>query len=159
MTIGSAATGMPEVEPLPDEQAQFERLWSLWDAGDWRGVNRGMVELWNLRDGGTGRALDPAFVKRAYALNEGNPAYEGFEPQRVPADPPAFSRLGSLTMPVMVTVGEWDLSSEREHQRVLAAAIPSAEGHVFPRAAHMPSVQHPTEFEAFALEWLGRHGL
>ncbi|GAA4161588.1 alpha/beta hydrolase [Gryllotalpicola daejeonensis] len=159
MTIGSGANGMPEVALLPDEQAQFDRLWQLWAAHDWRAVNRGMVEVWNLRDGGTGEALDPAFVERAYALNEGNPAYAGFEPQRVPADPPAFERLGALNVPVMVTVGEWDLSSEREHQRMLVEAIPGAEGHVFPRAAHMPSVQHPAEFEAFALDWLARHGL
>ncbi|AYG03297.1 alpha/beta fold hydrolase [Gryllotalpicola protaetiae] len=159
MTIGSQCSGFPELSLAPDEKEQFDELWALWGAADWPALNRRMVEIWNLRTGDASTPLDPVFVERAYALNAANLAHAGFQAQPTPVDPPAYERLGSLTMPVMVTVGEWDLTTEREHQRALAELIPGAEGHVFPGAAHLPSVQHPAEFEAFALAWLERHGL
>lgn len=159
MTIGSACSGFPELQLAPDEKAQFDELWTLAEAQDWAALGRRMVEVWNLRTGENGVALDPAFVERAYALNAVNAAHPGFPPETIASEPSAFERLDALTMPVMVAVGEWDLSTEREHQRQLVREIVGAEGHVFPDAAHLPSVQHPAEFESFALAWLSRHGL
>ncbi|HEY0248312.1 MAG TPA: alpha/beta fold hydrolase [Gryllotalpicola sp.] len=157
MAIGSACSGFPELPLTAEEEAGFARLDRLYAAADWPALARGEVELWNLRSDGS--PLDPAFVQRAYALNEANLPHAAERPTRVPIDPPAYGRLGELRIPVLAAVGEWDLSEAHTQAKHFAAVIPGAEFHVFPRAAHLPSVQHPAEFEAVALDWLGRHGL
>jgi len=62
-------------------------------------------------------------------------------------------------VPARVTVGEVDLSTALAQQAYLLASIPGAEGYIFSDTAHLPSVEHPEEFQRVLCEWLTRHHL
>ena len=103
--------------------------------------------------------LDPAFVRRAHELNEPNIAHATDDGTVVPLEPPAFGRLGDIRSPVLVMVGEHDVSATRSHSEHLLEALPDATGYRFRDAAHLPSVERPDEFLRVLLDWLGEHGL
>jgi pimeloyl-ACP methyl ester carboxylesterase len=77
----------------------------------------------------------------------------------VPLEPPASERLADLRMPVLATVGEFDLSFELAAQAFIVDAVPRADGYVFSDTAHLPSVEHPDEFNAVLRGWLAKHRL
>jgi 3-oxoadipate enol-lactonase len=54
--------------------------------------------------------------------------------------------LASVTMPVLVLVGEHDEATPPPMSRELAAGLPNAELHILPGCAHVPQLQEPQRF-------------
>ena len=71
-----------------------------------------------------------------------------------PSSPPVGDRLGTLDLAALIVVGEDDDVPALAHYDHLVATIPGAEGCRFADAGHLPSVEHPAEFEAVLLSWL-----
>ncbi len=159
VTIGSGPSGFPEVELTERENELLTAMDDAWEIGDWALLSDLEVRLWSIgptRDEGE---LDPGFVETAYALNRGNLARSDEHPISLPLEPPAYGRLGELTIPTLVTVGERDVSAALTEYDYLLEAIPGATGHRFADSAHIPSVERPREFEGVLIDWLGKNRL
>jgi len=159
VTIGSGPSGHPEVELTDREEDLFSALDAVEESGDWERLLRLEAELWDfgpLRDADD---LDPAFVLRAYELNLANLARTHEAPVPIPLDPPAYDRVGSISVPTLVIVGSHDIGPAIVQYQYLLAAIPDAAGIRYPDAAHIPSVEHPERVERDLLHWLDLHNL
>ncbi|WP_022901251.1 alpha/beta fold hydrolase [Humibacter albus] len=158
-TVGSGPSGFPDTELTDDEDAAFDALDDAYEDGDWALMTRLETALWVIGPTRDESTLDPEFVQLAYALNRPNTTHRAEAPVSVPLDPPAYPRISDLRMPVLATVGEYDLSFELAAQAFLVDALPQSEGYVFSDTAHLPSVEHPHEFSAVLTRWLAKHRL
>ena len=64
--------------------------------------------------------------------------------------------LASLRCPVLIVGGEGDLLREPGCWQELHRQIAGSELHIFPRARHMPHLEHPEEFNRIAIDFLKR---
>jgi 3-oxoadipate enol-lactonase len=158
-TIGSEPSGFPDTELTDEEDAAFDELDNAYEDGDWERLSRLETALWVIGASRDESALDPAFVQLAYELNRANSVHRAEAPISMPLAPPASERLADLRMPVLATVGEFDLSFELAARAFVVDAVPHAEGYVFSDTAHLPSVEHPDEFNAVLRAWLEKHRL
>jgi 3-oxoadipate enol-lactonase len=71
-------------------------------------------------------------------------------------DPPATERLGELTLPMLMVVGELDMPGILDIADKVVAANPNAELVVVPEVAHMVNMEKPAEFNELLLEYLSR---
>jgi pimeloyl-ACP methyl ester carboxylesterase len=127
-------------------------------AGDYEELVRIEVAYWDLgptRDVGD---VDPEFLARAIELNVGA-AHWDFAGLDQPLEPAAVARLGEVTAPTLVVVGDHDETDTRIGYDLLLAGIAGAEGFRFPDSAHLPSVEHPERFTARVREFLTAHGV
>jgi pimeloyl-ACP methyl ester carboxylesterase len=69
-------------------------------------------------------------------------------------DPPALDRLEEVTAPTLVIAGTLDLPDALASAEALAARIPNARRVSIEGAAHLPSMEHPDEFNRIVLEFL-----
>ena len=159
VTLCSNPGGFESDAETADEKRLFAQLDELEAAGEWEKLLRAEVELWDFGPLRSADDLDPAFVARAYELALANIEHGANQPPALPLDPPAFGRVESITVPALVTVGAFDIAEMLAAYEYLLATLPLATGHVFPSAAHLPSVEFPGEAEAVVLGWLHAHAL
>jgi pimeloyl-ACP methyl ester carboxylesterase len=69
---------------------------------------------------------------------------------------PAIGRLGSVTAPTLVVVGDQDVSDILRICDLLEEGIPGATEAVIPGTGHMLNMQKPDEFNRIVLEFLDR---
>ncbi len=74
-------------------------------------------------------------------------------------EPPAAARLGEITAPTLLIVGDYDVPLVLEVVDILADRIPGAKKQVFARTAHMVNLERPAEFNESVLEFLAVHPL
>ncbi|MBB6407140.1 alpha/beta fold hydrolase [Arthrobacter sp. AZCC_0090] len=159
VTIGSGIEGFPPTTPTDSESALFAGISELTALGDRPQAKRLEVELWVFGPERDAKDLDPAFVARAFELNQPNVERGEEPPNSLPLQPSAYSRLASMTAPALITVGDFDVSRMAIIADVLVEVLPHSEGHRFAKSAHLPSVEEPQEFLRVLREWLGRHSL
>ena len=70
--------------------------------------------------------------------------------------PDVGERLGEIRVPVLVVVGEADVSDIHANADRLERDLPNAERAVVPCAAHLPPLERPEEFDRVVLDFLGR---
>lgn len=157
MTVGCEPSGFPDTELTDEEDAAFDAMDDAYEEADWERLTQLETALWVVGPSREEAALDPAFVDRAYELNRPNAVHRAEAPVSVPLEPPAYERLADLRMPVLATVGEFDLSFELAAQAFIVDAVGQATGYVFSDTAHLPSVEHPDEFNAVLGAWLAKH--
>ena len=63
-------------------------------------------------------------------------------------------RLGEIRAPALVLVGEEDVPDIHGIAARLAGAIPGARSATIPRAAHVPHLERPADFDALVLPFL-----
>ena len=159
VTVGSAPSGFPELPLTEEEQRRFDELDALDPAVDATRLVRLETMLWAVGPLRREGDLDPAFVRRAHELNEPNVAHASDDGTVLPLDPPAFGRLGDIRSPVLVMVGEYDLSASLAQHRHLLETLPDATGFRLKDTAHLPNVERAAEFTRVVLDWLAEHGL
>ena len=69
-------------------------------------------------------------------------------------DPPAIGRLHEITAPTLVIVGDEDVPPIMDTIELLMKEIPHAQKAVIHDAAHLPNLEHPTEFNRLVLDFL-----
>ncbi|PWC05488.1 alpha/beta fold hydrolase [Agromyces badenianii] len=159
VTVGSVPSGFPEL-PLPEEeQLRFDEIDAVDPAIDAPLLARLETTLWAAGPRRTESELDPEFVRLAHRLNAPNVAHAADEGTTVPLEPPAYDRLGDIRVPALVTVGEYDFSTELAAYDHLLANLPSATGLRLEGTAHLPSVERAEEFTRVLAGWLEQHGL
>jgi 3-oxoadipate enol-lactonase len=155
VTVGSGPSGHPKME----ETARENELFLAIEAATGAEALHLEADLWSVGPSRDVASVDAAFVATARALNAANLVHVGHDPQAITLDPPAYGRLGDIRVPTLVMVGDFDLSFMRVESQTLVKEISDAESVHFPDAAHLPSVEHPEEFERVLSEWLAVHGL
>jgi pimeloyl-ACP methyl ester carboxylesterase len=70
-------------------------------------------------------------------------------------EPPAADRLGEITAPTLVLIGEYDVLGIQAAAEQMAAGIPGARRVVILDAAHLPNLEHPALFNRLVREFLG----
>jgi pimeloyl-ACP methyl ester carboxylesterase len=69
-------------------------------------------------------------------------------------DPPAIGRLSEISAPTLVVIGDKDLEPLQETADLMVGSIKGARKTVMRDAAHLPSLEHPDEFNRIVLEFL-----
>ncbi|TFD47717.1 alpha/beta fold hydrolase [Cryobacterium frigoriphilum] len=159
VVIGGGPSGFPEVELTDAEDALFDALDEAFDAGDWTRLARLEVELWAVGPQRRAADLDPTFVAAAQTLNLGNVVHAGEAPVPEPLDPPAVDRVIDLEVPALITVGEFDITPALAQYEYLLETVPLASGCTFRDTAHLPSLEHPEEFQRVLISWLAQNDL
>ena len=138
------------------EEAALHRLWDDSDAaverGDLEAAARIELETWVAGVGRGLDAVDPEVRSRARAMLLG--LYGGGEAELEDLEPPAAGRLGEITAPTLVLVGDHDRADIQAIADALAGGIPGAERAVLAGTAHLPNMERPGEFNRVVLEFL-----
>jgi 3-oxoadipate enol-lactonase len=71
-----------------------------------------------------------------------------------PLAPPAIERLGSISIPTLVMVGERDAADIRAVAETLAVGIPGAKKAVLTGVGHMPCMEDPAAVNALVMRFL-----
>jgi pimeloyl-ACP methyl ester carboxylesterase len=74
-------------------------------------------------------------------------------------EPSESERLAEVTVPTLVVTGDEDVQDIHRIADRLAAGIPGAERASLRGAAHLPSLERPTEFDRIVLGFLSKHGV
>lgn len=159
VTVGSVPGGSPEVQLSEAEQRGFAEIEALDPSVDAERMVRLEAELWAVGPARTRDDLDPAFLRLAHELHVPNITHVSDDGTVLPLEPPAFERLEEITAPVLVAVGEYDLSEELRAYDEMLARLPDATGARIADSAHLPSVERAAEFTELLLGWLDARGL
>ncbi len=138
--IGS---GFPDWEWSSELHEHFERETAAFEAGDLDAATELNMAFW----------VAPEFHDEVRPQQR-----RANELQNVPVEPevvwPELAPLSSLTMPVLVVVGDRDKSDFVAIARHLAGEIDGAELAVVPGAGHLVGVERPDELNALLLDFL-----
>ncbi|MCA9894799.1 MAG: alpha/beta hydrolase [Anaerolineae bacterium] len=69
-------------------------------------------------------------------------------------DPPAAQRLGDLSCPVLLILGENDLSVIHDKVAFIRANAPDVQQITMANAAHLPNMEHPQQFNQIVLDFM-----
>jgi pimeloyl-ACP methyl ester carboxylesterase len=147
--VAPAVSGAPTVSDAeidPTEAAIWEILEAADAAGALDALNLGEIRLW--LDGPhapEGRVDGP---RRELALDMNRIALHADSPGFEPDPPDAWSRLSEVRCPVLIVVGDLDLTHMQQRGAALASSIAGAHLHVMEGAAHLPGFEQPAAFAA-----------
>lgn len=132
----------PGLDPSPQLQAAWEAESDAMDRGDIEGAVDAVLTAWLAPDAPEElRRLVGAMQRRAFELDP-----EGMLPQ--PADPVEEhpERLGEITAPALIAVGESDMPDFAWSAGALGAVLPHASYHVIRGAGHLAPLETPAAF-------------
>jgi pimeloyl-ACP methyl ester carboxylesterase len=149
---GSALEGYPMPDPGENPiRAAFEEAAAARDVARLAELS---VLVWVVGVGRTPDEVDPLVRQRVAEMELHNlaNAVEGDFAQ--PLDPPAAGRLGEITAPTLVMVGDRDIPHLQQIADVLATGIAGARKVVMPNTAHVPNMEQPALFNQLVLDFL-----
>jgi len=153
-------SGAPPADPEtvdPVEQAIWQTLETADEAGDLEALNRGEIRFW--LDGPhapEGRVTGPA---RELALSMNRLALQADSAGHEPNLTNAWNRLDEVSCPVLVLVGDLDMTHQRRRSELLAARLPDAHLIVMEGTAHLPALEQPAVYVGLVRPFLQRIGL
>jgi pimeloyl-ACP methyl ester carboxylesterase len=98
------------------------------------------------------RLLARNMVLRSYVLEQ--ETLGGSAEEAAALDPPVHERLGEITCPTLVLVGNEDADDLRAIAKHVAASIPGSELVELPGTAHLPSLERPDAVNPLLLQFL-----
>jgi 3-oxoadipate enol-lactonase len=154
------AAASPGFETEEYEPPQWPEILEAYEAGDMSRVAELETEVWVV---GLGRERDDVNPDAVDLVLEMDRALLPNEDRRdelvLPLDPPSADRIGELSVPTLVVVGEHDRPDVRQAATHLAETRSHHDVVVIPGAAHLPNLEQPEAFnrvlagflEAFAV--------
>jgi pimeloyl-ACP methyl ester carboxylesterase len=143
--------GQPE---RPEHNHLFSEVEAADQSGDHVALNAAEARLW----------LDGPYRPKGYVggelrelfldMNGANMDNDWSSAPMQHLEPPAFERLKEITAPTLIVVGDKDLAPVLETADLLASSIKGARKVVIRDAAHLPSLEHPEEFNRIVLDFL-----
>jgi pimeloyl-ACP methyl ester carboxylesterase len=139
------------IEPSERLQAAWDREEEAHEAGDLDAAVAAVIEAWTLPDAPAAlRESVAAMQRRTFEVQAGvdeleeapDPLADGPEP------------LGGLSVPVLLAVGELDMSDFHEAAAVLGAILPHARRETIAGAGHLAPMEQPAVFNELLLEFL-----
>ncbi len=151
--VGSGPSGLELDVPTPEKFSEVEKAY---DAGDFDLVAELETQVWFDGAGRTPEQVNPAMRKLAYEMNRIALSHEAKElGKRLPnTEVPAFDRLGNLSIPVLVIVGDHDTPYMLAAADYMNNNLPNVQRVQIADAAHLPNMDHPTEFETIVKDFL-----
>ncbi len=124
------------------------------DAHDLNAINQAEMKLWLA---GPRRSVDQIALdlRRLFLDMNGTSLKNDFDsaPEKE-MEPPAIDRLGEISAPTLVVVGDEDAAPIFDATDVLMAKVKGARKAVIHDAAHLPNLEHPEEFNRIVLDFL-----
>lgn len=148
-SVGGApeATYPPDIEDLVEQQKASE------EADDLDRINEIKARLW--LDGPLAPEGRVRGEMRRLFLNMNAIALRS-PPQGLNLDPEtAFHHLGEITVPSLIIQGNLDFPHIQQRSRHIATTIPLGKHRELPGAAHLPSLERPTEISDLIVEFIG----
>jgi pimeloyl-ACP methyl ester carboxylesterase len=150
--VGSGAPGF-DVEEY--ESPQWPAVLEAYAAGDMARVAELDAEIWVIGYGRSREDVDPKVIATMIEMDLAIlPNEDRRDELLVAIDPPRSERMGEITVPTLVVVGEHDLPNVRESATLLAGALSHHEAVVIPGAAHLPSLEQPEVFNRAVIGFL-----
>jgi pimeloyl-ACP methyl ester carboxylesterase len=136
------------------DAALFTEIEEADKAGDMDAVNRAEVRLWV--DGPRRREGSAPATVRALVLDmNGRSLHTDWaSAESQPINRPAITRLGYISAPTLVVVGDEDLPHCHRNADLIASKVPGARKVIIKNAAHLPSLEQPEEFNRIVLDFL-----
>jgi 3-oxoadipate enol-lactonase len=149
--------GLPNHEWSQAVRAYGEAEDAAIDAGDLDAASEINVRFWVDGVGRTRDQVDTQVRSRVHemqlrALELQVEAGEAAEEHLLADD--VDRRLGEITVPAMVLVGEHDVADMHEIADRIATAVPGARLELIAGTAHLPSMERPAEFDRLVLGFL-----
>jgi pimeloyl-ACP methyl ester carboxylesterase len=149
--VGAAVGG---VRPDAEDAELIAKVSAARKARDYEAQNDAMLELF--LDGPHRR---PGHVAKEIRelVHEMNERAMRLDLEKSPPDelePPAAARLGEITAPTLVVIGDLDVPHVLKNADLLASTIPNARKAVIHNAAHLPNMEHPEEFNRIVRDFL-----
>jgi 3-oxoadipate enol-lactonase len=143
-------------KPSEEAMARGKEVEAAQKAGDLDTANELEMRLWV---DGWDQLADRAHPAVRSAVSEMNRAILEREPETEDMDhqgltPPAIERLGEISAPALVVIGDRDIPYLRDRAEKMARELPGARLAVVANAAHLPSMEHPADFNRMVLEFL-----
>ena len=98
-------------------------------------------------------AVRQKFRKLVIERFQGSPS-PSFPPE--PLDPPALRRLSELSLPVLIVVGQQDISDVLAVANTLSEKIVGAKKIMLPKTGHIVHLEQPEEFNRAVLDFLSK---
>ena len=138
--IGAAVRGAPDPETIEGPTAELDaRIEAAHAAGDLGEVER--LEAWLWLDGpGAEEGRVGGFARELF-LDMNARALRAEDPGEQAEIPPAWDRLGEITVPTLVLVGRLDVDEIRAVDEQAAALIPGARLCWLDGVAHLPHLE------------------
>lgn len=154
--VGSGVSGLNDPSQLcADTIKYWTELLSLVQKGDVERAREMEAKYWIDGPSRDQARIDRRYRERAYALHGENFSLERFARQETPLTPPAIGRLREITAPTLVVIGDNDSEDLVKLADRFATEIRGARLVIIRNAAHLPSLEHPDEFNAILSEFLG----
>jgi pimeloyl-ACP methyl ester carboxylesterase len=155
VAVAAGLSGLDRTDAWLDEQNRLED--EAVERGDFDSALRVDLQTWLAGPKRRLDDMDPALVQAlapmARAVLEGD-----LERKPTPQiEPTAAGRLGEISAPTLVIVGDADAPLVVRTAEVLANGIRDARLLVLPDTAHMVNLERPAEFNQVVLEFLAQH--
>ena len=148
------ASGVGGVEP----SAALEQAWAAADAayaaGDLDRANELELQIWVDGPKRIPGEVDPRVRERVREMNRNNFALLNDEATENALEPPARSRLGELSVPTLIVVGDGDQPHVLISASQFEASIHDSRKVIMQGVAHLPSMERPEEFNRLVLDFL-----
>jgi len=143
----------PEVRSIADASRQrVAEVSARLAAGDDAGGAELFVETVALGPGAWARL--PLALQRTFVENAPTYLDECRDPDQQSID---LRQVATIPAPALVTRGDQSPAMFPAIVRIVAAAIPGAEQHLFPGAGHLPHVSHPAEYADVVTRFMRTH--
>jgi pimeloyl-ACP methyl ester carboxylesterase len=150
--VGSGVSGLNDPAALSETAKRFwTQGMELMRNGDIDGACELEAKYWidgPLRDP---QRIDPVYRKRARELHRANFSVDRMQrlmKHERPVSPPAIERLGEIKAPTLVVIGDSDAEDLTKLADRMSAEIPGARRMTIKNAAHLPTLEHPAEFNS-----------
>jgi len=152
LTVGSGVSGWNE---WSDEGSRrWTEFMRLAKEGEIERAREMEAVLWLDGPGRNISRIDPIYRRRAREIHKDNFSLARDAHPEEELRPPAIRRLGEIKCPTLILVGDSDTSEIVEIASRLAKEIPGARLVTVANAAHLPSLEHPNEFNAIVNDFL-----
>jgi pimeloyl-ACP methyl ester carboxylesterase len=143
--VCSGPSGLDLDVPTPEKFAEAEKAWH---AKDWDLLAELETQIWFDGAGRAPQDVDPALRQKAFEMNRIGILHAAKELGKAkPAPTPsAAERLGELNLPVLVIVGALDTPYILAAADYMTQRVKNAQKVVIENTAHLPSMEHPAEF-------------
>jgi pimeloyl-ACP methyl ester carboxylesterase len=124
----------------------FTKMMSLVKEGNTSGAFELSARYWIDGPSREVTRVDSKYRERAFQLYNENFSLDVFQHPETALNPPAIGRLGEIKCPTMVVIGDCDAQDLLKTAQYLTRDIPGATTATIENAAHLPSLEHPAQF-------------
>ncbi len=150
--IGAGVSGWSDWSP--ESANLFTKMTDMVKRGDTTGVFELSAPYWIDGPSREASRVDPIYRERAFQLYKENFSLQFFQRAETALNPAALQRLKEIACPTMVVIGECDSQDLRRVADHLANEIRGAKLATIESAAHLPSLEHPEEFNSILEDFL-----